>query len=371
MAGGDADTPTTPGKVNIGALTTAAGSLFTFIAAVSLSGSLGRVVRNDGVPLEWAFAAVLLGGALLAASGLSATGKPLEVIFSIVGLELTLAGFIIAGVLAVRSGGHHERPSITATLDEPGRSVKGKVSVGTLASNARVVAVVQGVSEDANGVVTLARDLQRSDVGPNDEGKVELEFTARVPAGRYDAIRVAAWAVGTANDQATDAASACAQGKEPLPAETATAAGKGCVKLPLSPVPKAPALQAHWSDTKADAVEVQVTSSNASAPVSLLEGGGTRVAVVVKRSQTDGGFYRFYRAILRPDGDGKLDTKFKVPVAPGARRICVAAMYLKNDTAPRVSCHGSLNDFKETQAVVQLTRPQPTPTATATPTVDP
>ncbi len=366
MANGTDNTPTEPGKANLGALATAAGALLTFVGSVSLTGPLGRVIRNDGEPLEWAMAAVLIGAALLIAAGLSSTGKLLEVIFSLLGLILTLAGFIIATVLAIRSADHQQRPSITAALDESGRSVTGKVTVQTLPSNARVVTVVQGVTEGASGRVDRARDLERSDVGPNDDGKVDIEFATRLPAGRYDALRIAAWTVDAKHAQqgknTDDADLACRLGKGlPKAEDAATAAGKACVKLPLLPVPAIPGLQAHWTSTRAEEIEVQVTSNNASAPLSVAEGGGSRIGIVVQRKAPDGGYAGYYRAILRPDAEGKLDTKFKVPVAPGPRRICVAAVYLAPGASPNISCRGTLDDFVSDQAVVHLSRPKPDP----------
>ena len=106
-------------------------------------------------------------------------------------------------------------------------------------------------------------------------------------------------------------------------------------------------------------IAVDVSASNAAAPLSGADGAGSRVAVVVKRRKTGQRYYLFYRAILTPDADDTFKSKFKVLVAPSVRRICIAAMYLANDESPSVRCRGSLKDFKPTQAVVQLTRPKP------------
>jgi hypothetical protein len=356
------DDATTPGKANLGALAAAAGGLLTFIGTVSLTGPLGRVVRNDPAQLKWALFAVLLGAALLVAGGLSITGKFLEVVLSMVGLELTLAGFVIAAVLAVRAGEHHERPSITAALDESGRTVKGKVSLGTLESRSRVVTVIQGVVVRLDGK-KRTRDLSRSDVGPNEEGKVDLDFTARLPAGRYDSVRVAAWTVGTDGSSASNADVACKDSGEPESDDTPSSAGRGCVELPLAPVPTSPALEANWVDTKTDLLSLHVTASNASGSLSKAEGKGARVAVVAEPGVSGKGS-PFYRAVLRPDPDGKLDMTFKVPVPPGPRRICVAAKYLAKDAPLRISCAGRFDDRQGRLTLVQLTRrkgPTPTP----------
>ena len=347
MADPVGDNPTPPGESNVAALISAAGAIFTFISGVSLSGTLGRVVRNDGDLLQVAFVLVLVGAALLVAAGLSTTGKFLEVVFSIIGLELTLAGFVVAGVLVARSGGHQERPSVTAQLDQASSSVKGKVTVGSMASSARVVTLVQGVGKRGSGPPVV---LSRSDIGPNDEGKVDYEYSARVPTGRYDHLRVVAWTVdGDAKSDTTDADAICRLTKAPAPEDTPTKAGKACVTLPISQVAAAPGLEAEWVDTHANQLAVHLVSGSAAA--------GTRVVVVVKQKKSSKGFDRFYRAIFAPDADGNLDTKFKVPVKSGSRRICVSAKYLKANDKPFVRCRGSLNDFTRRQAVVHLTRP--------------
>lgn len=363
VANGGNSPQTAAGQLDLASILTAAGSLFAFIGGVSLTGTIGRIVRNDPVPLTVAVVLVLLGTALLVAAGLKSTSKFLGVVFSIVGLNLTLGSFIIVGALAIRSGHHRERPSISAALDETGRNVKGTVNVATLDSSSRVVAVVQGVTENAAGDVQDAHVIGRSDVGPNDEGKVDLDLTTRLPAGRYDAVRIAAWTVDADKAQAAKASQgsdlACQVKDEPKPEDTATTAGKGCVRLPIAPVSVGPSLQAQWVDTMTSQIAVEVSASNAAAPLSGAEGAGSRVAVVVKRRKTGQRYYRFYRAILTPDADGTFKSKFKVPVAPGVRRICIAAMYLANDESPSVRCRGSLKDFKPKQAVVQLTRPKP------------
>jgi hypothetical protein len=357
MSTGADDTPTAPGQPNIGALVTAAGGVFTLIAGVSLTGPVGRVVRNDGVPLEWALAAILLGAAFLAAAGLSTTGKVLEVAFSLLGLQLVVAGFIIAGVLAVRSGEHRERASITAALDDTLRNLKGKISLGTLPSDSRVVAIVESVIENANGdVVGTPQRLWRSYVGPDPDGKVDLDFVARLPAGRYDAVRIAAWSFDA---EGANSDHVCTVRQEPAPDDTRS--DMACVVLPLPPVPTAPTLEAQWTNTKADELSIHVAASNVGSSLPAAEASGARVTVVVTGQVTRYRDRRFYRAILRPDLDGALDTKFKVPVAPGPRRICVGAMYLAKGKTPRVSCRAVFNASGVEQAVVQLTRPAPTP----------
>ncbi len=199
-------------------------------------------------------------------------------------------------------------------------------------------------------------ELSRSDVGPNDEGKVDFEYTARVPAGRYDAVRVVAWTVDgdaeAGSKVLVDPDAACKLTRGFSSEDTPSDTGKACVTVPVTRSSKAPGLEAQWADTKVDQLALHVTANS---------GAGKRVAVVVKRKKNSKGFYRFYRAILTPDAAGNLDTKFKVPVAAGTRRICVSAMYLTRDTKPMVRCQGSLGDFKARQAVVQLTRPAAKP----------
>ena len=330
----DGDAPSDAGTVNFTALGVGASGLITLIGGLTVTGSVGRVLRNDPAQITWALVLVVLGAALLGAAGLPATGKPTEVVFSILGLELTLAGLIIAGVTAIGSGHEAERPAITAKLDDSGH-LTGSVVAGNLSSDSSFVAVVEGM----DGPRSKPAELERTNIGPDGDGKVDLDLDVLVPAGRFQTVRVRGW-------------SAAADGSDRAPGAV--------LSLPLAPAPASPSVETQWLGTKTDTdrLKVHVTAENARAANGTQ--AARRVAVVVKRRRT-GGYLRFYRGIFSPDGSGKLDTTFEVPIAAGAHRLCVGAAFVdQTGHFPRVACRGAVEDLRQAdRTVVELRQPDP------------
>jgi hypothetical protein len=355
-----------PGKLNLAALGVAATGLVTVLGGLSLTGTVGRVLRNNPEEIAWALSAVLVGAALLAAAGLPATGKPVEVVFSLIGLELTLAGLVIAGVTGVKSAGNGERPAISAQLVAEGTRVKGRIVAGNLSSDDRFVALVSGISMPPNSKEESSVPLQRADIGPDGDGKVDFSFDTRIPAGRYTEVRIAGWSINDTTQGSADAEPDSSQ--MPTPADTACdkgetrprfalkrkLAGTGCVSLPLALTPLAPRVEAHWIGTKTDTQRLAINLATNGAP----DAQDTRVALVVKRKQADGKYFRLYRAVLVPDGSGKLANKVEVPVPPGARRVCVGAAFVSNKAFPSFPCTGSTSELKNPQqTVIHLRQP--------------
>jgi hypothetical protein len=361
-----------PGKLNLAALGVAATGLITVLGGLSLTGTVGRVLRNNPEEIAWALGAVLVGAALLAAAGLPATGKPVEVVFSLIGLELTLAGLVIAGVTGVKSAGNGERPAITAQLVAEGTRVKGKMVAGNLSSDDRFVALVTGVSMSADGKRESSVPLERADIGPDGDGKVDFSFDTRIPAGRYTEVRVAGWSINDTTEAAAD--DEPDSGQTPTPADTACdqgearpqfalkrkLAGTGCVSLPLGRTPLTPRVEAHWIGTNSDTQRLAINVATDGAP----DAQAMRVALVVKRKRTNGKYFRLYRAVLMPNGSGKLANKVEVPVPPGARRVCVGAAFVSNKDFPSFPCTGSTKELENPeQTVIHLRQP---PVATKT-----
>jgi hypothetical protein len=351
------------GKVNLAALGVGAGGLATVLGGLSLTGITGRVMRNDPEAIAVGLVLVLIGATLLGAAGLPATGKPVEVIFSLIGLELTMAGLIVVGVTAVGTAGQGERPLISVKLEDNGRRVTGKVTAGNLDSSARFTVIVDGITKTSDHK-PMPITLSRADIGPDGEGKVDLPIDMRVPAGRFDEVRVAGWSVDPhagESDEEPPRNTPCDEGAtRPQYGDKPALSGTGCVSLPLPPVAVAPNVEAHWigSKTESQRVEVRVTADNAAAALSVADGKDTRVAVVVKRRRAKG-HLRFYRAMFTPDGNGKVDVKFQLPVVPGAKRVCVGAAFVERGSFPSFRCKGTVEDFKQNgQAVVQLRQPK-------------
>jgi hypothetical protein len=330
--------------VNPAALGLAATGVVTVVGGLSISGTVGRVLRNEPKAMAWALVVVLVGAALLGIAGLPATRKKTEIYLSIIGLELTAVGLIMAAVTGIGTAGDSERPLVSAEVSEAGRHLKGKVTAANLPSDAHFVAVVAGIGANAS-----VEPFQRVDTGPDSEGKVELPLNVRIPAGQFTGVRVAA---GDTDDEATaDVVARCGD-------DGATDDATGCVDLPLAPIPGGPSVSAGWVGEKreADRVEVHLTSSNA--PAVAAEGGGVpRIALVVKSRGGGGPYEPIYRGLFRPDGEGKVDTKFQVPVRERARRICVGAT-MTGAGPTTIACRGKKPETQRAgQTVVHLRRP--------------
>jgi hypothetical protein len=322
------------GRLDIGALSVGATALVSVLGGLSLTGTVGRVLRNDAGPITIALVLVLFGAALLVAAGLPATGHLLTVIFSLVGLELTLAGLVITGVVGVGTAGEGERPAISGQVTDAGRRLTGKVVAGNLKSDAKFAVRVHGL---VNGQ-RAKKPLARATVGPDGDGKVEFPVDMRIPPGRFDGVRISAHAVGS---------------------ETA-----GNLTLPLAPVPVSPTINATWVGAKADAsrLEVHAVANNAASSLTAADGAGARLAVVVKgRSRHRP--WRLYRATLRPDADGAFDATFQVPVGPRARTVCIGAAFVKKGAEfPSFPCKGTVEELSANdRTVVQIRRPAEPP----------
>jgi hypothetical protein len=350
MAGGS-DSGGSPGTLNPAALGVAATTLISVVGGLTLSGTVGRVLRNEPEPMAWALTAVLLGAALLAAAGLPATGKPTEVVFSILGLELILAGLVIAAVTGIGSASKIERPEVSAQLVDGGRRLTGTVAAGNLTADARFVTIVQGVAHGGQPAT-----LERADIGPDGDGKVELPIDMRVPAGLYDELRIAAWSDDRLESEEGPAKTPCDE------LSRATDVVTGCLSLPLPPVPAGPSVEAGWMGEKgeSDRIEVRVTAANAATRLTQKD-SIARLAVVVKRRRGKRDYLPIYRGLFRPDADGKVDSKFQVPVGPKGKRVCVGAAFEDTeDDRPiqTIACKRKEGESKRlAQTVVHLRRP--------------
>jgi hypothetical protein len=121
-------------------------------------------------------------------------------------------------------------------------------------------------------------------------------------------------------------------------------AGTGCIILPLPAVPAGPRLSLTWEGEGDARKAVKVGVATEHAPTRLFSGeqrckpdqagklpnqqACTPARVVLQvQGQTARGTRLIYRAVLRPDGNGKLATEVHLPAPKGVRRICAEAAF--------------------------------------------
>jgi hypothetical protein len=328
----DGDNPS-GGGLNLGALSVGAVGLFTVIGGLSLSGNAGRLLRNDPRPLAYAVVLVLVGAAFLAAAGLPATGHFLEVVLSLLGVELTLAGLLVGVLAAVDSAGAGELPAVTAQLSADGKRVTGKVEAGNMRANARLVLMVMGAPGQTTGQGDI---IESAYVGPDGDGKVELPFDVPIPARGFTNVSVSSW-MGDG-----DRAKAC-EPKSPPSREH----GTGCVVLATRAA--MPSVSATWRGRGVDASRLEIH---------VVAAGRRRVGLVVNTKPKASGAH-IYRGLLAPGADGTVDATVNVPVRHGLDLVCVGA---KAGHAPAdSSCDGTDGDLESGGATWVVLQPPPTP----------
>ena len=293
-------------RLNLTALGVGAAGLTTVIAGLSTTGTIGRVIRNDPEVLAVALMLVLFGAAALAAAGLPLTSGYTEAVFSIIGLELTVAGLILGALAgALTAEQHPEEPSVTAKLTQADRHLTGTVKAGTLTAKSRVVVIVDGLRVvGEKGSRYRVNTLMQTYAGPDGEGNVNVPIDLTVPAGRFDAIGINSWtepdplredddaaATATPTSTATSTSTStsgttqeddgerpenersCRYDRRVSTDPTARARARiGCLILPLSPVPRRPRVTISWMGAGDEAARVEVSVLARNAPVPLYAG---------------------------------------------------------------------------------------------------
>jgi hypothetical protein len=351
-------------SLNIGALTVGVTGLVTVVGGLSLTGDAGRVIRDEPEAIGVALALVLVGAVFLAGAGLTATKGITENVLSVLGLELILGGLLVGALTAADTAGRREAPAISAKLVDFGHRLTGKVTAANMGSDGRLVVFVDGLNW-GNKKFTHT-PLERAYIGADGDGKVDMPIDTRIAAGRFDAVAVSGWTTEAKRSTEHDLDKPASTAGEPCGARA-----RGCVIIPLAPVPKRPRVTASWSGkgSEADRLDVHVVAPNTPSSYYRDNGGAEqrRVALVVK-GRTGSGPVRIYAAALPPAAHGRVDVTIHVPVPPGLDEVCVgAAVIAEGLPLPTIPCTAG-DDINTTDGtLVELARPKPTPTPTPTP----
>jgi hypothetical protein len=329
------------GGLNIGALTLGVATLIGVLGTFTLTGTVGRVFRNDPEDLRASLVLLLIGAAFLAAAGLPATDGITERICYFSGAGLTLAGLLLGVAAGADSVDDVERPAIAAQLVDDGLRLKGNVKVGNMSSDASMAVLVDGLQVNPQGVVVAHATIHKAYVGPDSDGKIDLPIDVRLPAGAYDEVGVKAW-TSTERDRGDPPVRPCSEHSQ-------SDVGTGCVRLPLPPVPTSPQLTMQWRGQGQTERQLRIVVTAENAPTRLFaregcgangdmsdcpvsEGSSARVAIRVKANRRGSDPRVLYRSLLRPDGRGDLHEVVLVPVRRRMGRVCAEAAFVVGDT---------------------------------------
>jgi hypothetical protein len=325
-----------PPKVdfNIPALAAGVTSLFSVIGALTATGLLGRMERNEPEALLGAVLIVLLGAVMLVLAGLPITSGRSEIFATLVGTGLTVVGIGWVVGAGIRDASHSELPALTFSLDAKDSLVKGSGKVGNLASDDRFALLVEGLRPGTEGRTWDAATLAQYYVGPDGEGKVDLPVEVNVPTKEgYTAVGIRAWS-GDDNSCRTYPRRGAGFSKE------VKSTGAGCVWLRMPPAAAStdskgaasgaakPSVSLSWVGHRVNATRVRLAVS--------LPGAGPRAVVLVAGRRRSGEVRQIQRTVARVGTSGGYRTRLAVRVGPGFTRVCARAdLIAKGARAPK------------------------------------
>jgi hypothetical protein len=311
-------------NVNATALVAGATAMFGAVGALSATGAIGRLERNEADALKVALILLLLGGVMFVAAGLPITSGASERVATVLGTGLTVVGLGIALITAVTTASQRELPAIDVKLSTDGRQLDGAITAGNLESQRKFSALVEGLKIKAGAgtqkwdVFTVAQYY----VGPDGDGKIALPIHVLVPDKGYDAIGIKAWS----DDEET-----CGKYPRRVPNEQfkrqVEQAGTGCVVVPLptpaaQPPPKLPKVTLKWigNPKTTRRVRLRAGTTATSGTVALVatqrvDGRSRELLHVTDRLAKPGGF--LHTANLRASKD--------------ATRICAVAAFVTKE----------------------------------------
>lgn len=188
----------TANKLDLGGVVALVAPLVATIGLFKATGSIGRLQRDDPTGLIIAVSLVLGAGILLTlASYVSGQHnekgrKAIVVILYLLGVLTCVGGFAVAVSLVITNTGEQPRPQITASLNRNESLLKAKVTTSNLATEDRLEIKVDLARLKPNKSINKrfpfapkgSLPLQRSFIGPDDEGDVNQELLLPVPPDR-------------------------------------------------------------------------------------------------------------------------------------------------------------------------------------------
>lgn len=285
------------------------GAFITGIAALTVTGSLGRVQRNHEIGFTIALGLLILGAGAVAVGARFGDGRAKTAI-RIGGAVCALAGLILGYGLTIATASETERPRLDVRLDFRRLAVTGTVTAEDLSTTDGLEVRVDGLIDFDHDIDTadssIPVTLSRAVVGPDSDGKAMQSIDVPLPHGGYDAVGVTA-SVGSEEESCGLNRRAHVDG------------GTACISLPLPRRHTHPALTAAWGRREAGMRVVVVkligrdlnAGSLAQRPV-LLRAVGVR----------HGRMRHLYRAVIDPIARGVTRQTIRVRVPDGVSMVC-------------------------------------------------
>jgi hypothetical protein len=204
--------------------------LVAALGGLALTGTIGRVQRDDPLGISIAIGLVVASGALWVVASVTTapTGDehrgPLDTFLRIVSIVLAAAGFVLALAVAVSTANNEARPQISAILSKDYSKLTTQVTASGLPSNNRLAFRIDLLKKSE-----FVRSLYQAYVGPDSDGNVKQTIKTPLPQGNYNEIGIKAY-TGTTAPFCDDFAAV---------RENATiGSGTGCVLISIPHSPK-------------------------------------------------------------------------------------------------------------------------------------
>jgi hypothetical protein len=220
-AAAEPEAPVKDESGGLAAIGVAVTGLVAALTALTATGTLGRVQRDDPGAIIWALGLVALAGGLWALAPLMSSakiGKRLKV----VGVLCGLAGFFFALNAAVSSADHEPRPQVSARLSGNHKTLTTTVTASNLSSTRRmaIALVLLNAKEEKT-------PIYRAFLGPTSDGTLDQTIVTPLPdLSPYSQIMVRAY---------TGSISQGCDEYEESPNDASTGSGTACVLISLLP----------------------------------------------------------------------------------------------------------------------------------------
>lgn len=183
-------------SVNLASIGVLVAPLLAAMGGLALTGTIGRVQRDEPLLMSVAIGLVILSGALwVAASTFTAPNdntkkrSKSDIALRVISITLAVIGSALALGVAVFTANNNPRPQISSALSEDGTRLTTKIKASNLATDRRLAfQIVPLQGEETVG------SIYRAYVGPDSDGNVEQTVSTPLPAGNnHNAIGIKAY----------------------------------------------------------------------------------------------------------------------------------------------------------------------------------
>lgn len=167
--------------------------LLTAVSGLALTGTIGRVQRDEPKSFAIAIGLVIAAGTIWVLASVLTDPKSerrrslREVLLKLAALSLAAVGFVLAICAAIDAANNEPRPQITSTLSEDGTKLTVNVKASNLATEKRLAIRVDLLSQEGS-----VGEAYEAYIGPDGDGNVDHTATVSLPKSGYSRIGVRA-----------------------------------------------------------------------------------------------------------------------------------------------------------------------------------